>query len=305
MMRTTILFLMLLPGLSIAAGSNKEHWTTGLFFGAHEPRILDIANGLQKSPIIGFGNVKEIPGDASSSKRYDFSIKSNLTPKSTGVKTGFTIAWDANQRHSMIFSIAAWENSLYASQVSELPIQSSLTPTHIARKSITSYTEYSLGWRFNFLKLKSLSFFTHASIHEIFDIDYKDNIVFTLNYDNPGDSYTRAMVLEAQTASMMLTGLALGMEYKTRENFSINVSGGYLYGKKSTSLNNLNYKEDFLSQDGLDFYGKPFGVDDKGDLFYLPASTTPENFNDTESPYKALNFSLNGWQVLVLMSLTF
>ena len=60
-----------------------------------------------------------------------------------------------------------------------------------------------------------------------------------------------------------------------------------------------------FSQDGLDLYGPPFGEDDRGNLAYLEENTTPANFYDTESPYKVLDFSLNGWQVLFLMSLTF
>ena len=302
-MRLILIFFSLICTTAYAK-PDKEHWTTGLYFGMHQPVMLDISNGLQRAPIIGSGKVVEDPLNNSTPVDYNFLFESSLDSKPTGVKTGFTLSWDANPTHSLIFSIGAWENSLYGTQVSQLPIQQTLTPTHIARKSITSYTEYALGWRFNFVKFKSLSLFSNLSIHEIFDIDYKDDIVFTLNYDKPSESYHRVAVMEAQTASMLLGGLSLGLEYTTREMFSINISGGLLFGNKPVKLQHSQRKSDFLARDEVDLF-TPFYPGDNGELTYLPESTTHADFDNDNNPYQAVNFSLAGWQMLIQMSLTF
>jgi len=75
-----------------------------------------------------------------------------------------------------------WEGDTRGNTKGQLPVQGSLHDVEYERRAKMSYNEFYLGWRYNFRfkENKKYRLYSRITLNELFDIDYKEEHVFSI-----------------------------------------------------------------------------------------------------------------------------
>lgn len=297
-----------------------ERWSVSFGLGGLLPSLGDLDNGLFKSPFTGTATVLVREGstgggegeDANETEVIPFRYENNLDGVKVAVLGGVEFAWHANERHSFLFGLGAMEHTSTTTSVGNIPLQQYFVSNVVEgeRRGKISFTEYTLGWRYNFLLRDRFRMYTRLSLHEVFDIDYRDDFVFLFRESPIADlvGVRRNMVAEAQSASLFMGQVGLGGEWFLQDWLSVGVEGGYVLGESDFALRDVRLRDDFLPGDAVNRIGLPFRQMTDGSLGYLLPNASADDLEDPttrENFYRTIRLGFDSWRLLLRVNVYF
>jgi len=281
----------------VFAAPEDEHWTASIQIGAHSADLQSFRN-LYQAPTKGEGTIENVD-DEGNNVNEGFTISSPLSGSSVGAKTTLAFLWNANERHSIIFGLGSWEATAFGVSTVNIPIQGRLRELFYERRAKFSYTEFSTGWRYKFMELGKFDFYSRLAFHEIFDLDFRDDTIFTFFDDNGDVSFRRIIVMEAQTGALLMGEAGIGVEWRLSKWFGLSVEGAYLRAERRVQLKDMDTKGIGTIESIQD--GLPYGIRSDRTLGYL-ANPDAEDIDDK---YKPVNIDMSGMQVLFSINIRY
>jgi len=312
-----ILLVAAIAVASPALAADDPRWAFSLLLGGHLPDLQPLNEGLFRSPFTGEATILVREGgtggatgntgdgttvDQNDVETFGYRFENPLPNVGLGAKVGLEFQWQPNDRHGFIFGFGSWEKTAINRVTGNFPLQQHFASNVInsERRGAISYTEYTLGWRYNLLKSDKFRLYSRLTVNEVFDIDYREDFVFYVAEsqieDLPG--IRRDMVVTAQTAALFMGQIGLGGEWFLRDWFSLGLEGGYMIGQSSFMLRDVQVYDDFVSGDSLQRTGMPFRRMSDGTLGYLLESATYQDLQDPstrESYYRSMRLGFDGW----------
>jgi len=282
------------------AYSDHGEWSFSLLIGGHSPDLSALYGGLYKAPLVGqgvLGGIDDINNGENAIPPADFSLDNSLPSTSNGGKASFELRWHANRKHTLVFGIGSWEKTSIGYMSGQLPTRKEMNEIIFERRAKISYTEYSIGWQYSLLRRSKFQLYLRSSIHEIFDIDYREDFVFNYISGSSLAGFSRIQILEAQTAALFMGQIGIGAEVFLSQWFSLGVEGGYFVGSRSASLKDIQTKSDFIGRDSVTFKN-PYGDIGDGTVGYLSQGST----NDSAT-YNKMSLDFSGWQAMLRMNI--
>ena len=292
----SLIFLCFAADIS-AETIKRGEWSFSMAFGAHRANLNELNKGLFKAPLLGKGAIFADENEQESTIKT-FRFDKDLPESPNGAKAAFELQWHANSKHALIFGIGSWEKTSIVREPGEVPTQGAINVVNFERRAKISYSEYSIGWRYAFFDRAKYQFYFRSSFHEVFDIDYREDFVFSYISGSDVAGFRRIQVMEAQTAALFMGQLALGAEWFFRNWFSMGVEAGYLKGERSVQLRNQTFLTDFVARDNIEFSARPYGAASDGNLGYLSPGSDINNVS-----YRRMKLNFSGWQVMVRINI--
>jgi hypothetical protein len=196
----------LLMSVAHAVAADDRRWSISPLLGIHSPSLTSLNKGEFKAPLPGRGRLLFDQSDAG--QDFDFVVDNPLPEMKNGAEGGIEIGFRLDERNTFFFGASVWESGSTSSVRTEMPFQGRMTPVGYERSGRISYFQYFLGWQRTLLS-EARKFRLHGRIalHEIFDIDYKEDLVFgfdtgaeTFNRVAHGSAWHRRRVLPGQLA---------------------------------------------------------------------------------------------------------
>lgn len=300
-----------------------ERWAVSFALGGHLPDLAPLSDGLYKAPLMGRATVLVQEGgqgtgaegedaDVNETEIRDFRYDNPVPGAGIATHGAIELQWHPNERHTFVFGIGSMEKTSISRGSDNLPLQQyNESNTVISeRRDKISYTEYTLGWQYNFFRGEDYRIYSRLSLHEVFDIDFREDFIF-LFVESPVPDLVgvrRDLVVEAQTASLLMGQIGLGAEWFVRDWLSFAVEGGALMGESNFRLRDVDARSDFLDSDEVRLIGMPYARLPDGTLGYLSPSATLEDLANTstrQQSYEPMDLSFDGWRLLFRVNLYF
>ena len=305
--------------ISPAYAQGEKKWSMSLLLGGHLPDLKPLSDGLYKAPLIGNAEIllyegttlgeSALPGDVideNITEEQPFVFENEVPAVGVGMQAGLEFQWHANERHSLILGLGSMEKTSINRVFANLPLQQYFVSNTVfsERRDKISYTEYTLGWRYNLVRKPKYHVYSRLLVHEVFDIDFREDFVFRFVSSPIEDlvDVRRVMIVEAQRASVLMGQIGVGAEWFIRDWLSIGGEVGLLMGRKKFKIGNVSIKDDFLDTDNVFRNGLPYRVMSDGSLGYLKAGTTPEDVVDPatrENFYTPISLSFSGFRAMI------
>lgn len=320
MLRRGILLLPLLwVGLFLlwhdatAAKQDEGRWSFSPLLGIHAPSLKVMNEGMFTAPIKYNAEIRQ--GD--SIVPLDGQLFRNPLPAiNYAPLAGVEFQWQMNQKHAFLIGGTTWEGASESRVNGQFPIQGEMSPTVNDRRAKLSYNDFFFGWKYKAISLPDKSnLYFRLALHEIFDIDYREDWVFNFPQGRPDERgqpvpFRRIFIIESQATGMLTLQPGIGMEIFLRKWLSLGFESSYTYSLKSFKLRNSSVSRDFLPTDGL-FLEVPVRPNPiEYEVFTAPDGTrvrTPiadaedgnlEYLAEDGSSYKRMRLSFDGWKAL-------
>ncbi len=281
--------------LSVVASSAEDKSTSisiGTYVGLHSPSLKVLNEGEFRSPITGFGTILDAQGQGSS---QPFLFDNPLPKLGLSINSGMEFQWRMNSKNRLVFGVGVWESTSRASANGALPIQGEVSTVEADRLSTISYSELYFGiQRDFFVKPKRYKIYYRLTLHELFDIDYREDFVFNFTSGDL-DGFKKIMVLQSQATGLLGLQFGSGVEYFLDDWLSVSLDAGYLMGFRKIELGDGRINTSFLSSDNITML-MPQRVGAGGRIEFV----NPESFI-----YEKMKLSFDGWKVLFKMTLHF
>jgi len=325
-----VLFFCAIVVAPVAQGDDEPRWGFSIVIGGHLPNLSALNKGLYKSKLIGDADVLlyEAPlgsqqgqtGQTGAGEVVDqnitetqaFEFDNPLPEAVVGSHAGVEFLWHANNRHSFILGTGSMENASTNRVIGNIPMQqyfvrNSVLSEHRAK---ISYTEYTLGWRYNWMSKSRLKLYSRLSVHEVFDIDFRDDFSFTFLASPIQDlvGVRRVMVAEAQTAALMMGQVAVGGEWFLLDWLSLGFDAGWVFGDSDFTLKDVRVRDDFLAGDSVNRSGMPYRELSDGTLGYLRPDATSADLSNPgtrEEYYTPIHLRFDGARYLFRINMYF
>ncbi len=327
--RTTRVLAGLVAGIVLslpmsgAALADGDRWGFSVVLGGHMPNLSAIDDGLYLAPLVGDATVLIREGgqttagdsqiiDTNKTEIVPFRYDNQIGARRFGNIGAFEFSWHPNERHALIFGIGSWEKTSLHVTSGNLPLQQFFVTNIVdsERRGKISYTEYTLGWRYDFYDEGRIRAYSRLSFHELFDIDYREDYVFRFTETPIPDllGVRRDLVLTAQTASLFTAQIGMGVEWMLRDWLSLGLEAGYLLSEQDVQLRDVKVFDDFADNDQIDRSGLPGRALANRRLGYLLPGTTAEDLRDPDqraSFYRQINLRFDGWRAGLRLTLYF
>jgi hypothetical protein len=318
---TLVLTAALLLAGTPPALALDERWSVSFSLGGHLPSLGHLDDGLYRSSFLGTATVLVREGstgglvdgeDANETEVIPFRYDNMLGSVRVGPLGSVEFAWHANERHAFIFGFGSMESVTTSSSIGNLPVQQYFVSNVVAsdRRGKISFTDYTLGWRYTMLRRNNFRMYSRLTIHEVFDIDYREEWTFLFT-ESPIDDLIgvrRNMVAEASSASLFMGQIGIGGEWFLNDWFSIGLEGGYLHGEREFSLREVELRDDFAAGDAINRLGLPYRQMPDGTLGFLSSGASVEDLEDPatrDSFYTPIRLGFDGWRVGLRVNLYF
>lgn len=256
-------FLLSVSAYAQTQDYKTSTWSVTPLIGAHQPIMEQINNKVFNTPLVlrtivevvnGLNNTQlaNLPFYATEYKYDHF-----LPPFTRGSEAGVEFQWRMNPVSAFIFAISSWEAHVSSIRNGrDIPLQEARYFTSSERRARLSYTQFYVGWRRDFsVKPRKLNFYFNVSLHEFFDVDYRDEFVFKI-----GDKVTpgaegpdlrgqkKIFVFKTQTTGAFAGMGALGMEYFITPWFSLGLEGGYYQSLNNARLQDAGFEHNLSTR---------------------------------------------------------
>jgi hypothetical protein len=278
-------------GWAIDAGHN---WGMSPYLGLFSPSLKLLNQGEFRSPYEGTADIVDQFGN-NNNITVPFIFRNPLPELDPGSIGGLEFQWRINDRHSLLIGGANWEATSSATASGIFPVQGAFESVISQRKGDIAFTEFYFGWRYNAIhKPKSHDFYFTLSLHDIFDVRYKDE--FSLLFlSGPPRSFRRSMVINTNATGLLFLQGGGGGEWFINDWFSLGVEGGYGFGFKPLRLGNGQLTTDFTDNDNL-FLQVPLIQGPSGNMQYKVESG---------GQYRDLRLDFEGWKAVIKASIYF
>jgi len=296
---TPLLAVFLAVPNVVYAKQEASEWSFSPTAGIHVPDLQQLNEGVFRAPFSGRADLLLI-GDSPTQGAFHF--KNPLPSIDYGPLAGVEFQWKMSDDVWFLIGGGSWEGSSEASANGVLPLQGVLSRVTNNRRGKLSYNEFFMGWRHNVIRRpEKLNLYYRFSLHEIFDIDYREDWAFVY-YDRPPfavngtpiTSFGKNLIIQSQATGVLLLQLDFGAEVYLRKWLSVGFESGYAYGLRDFTLRNSTLSTDFLDTDNL-------SVD-------VPIRPNPQTQNveynsENGSGYNPLALSFNGWKALLRVNI--
>ena len=273
---------------TVAVAQEKEKiWTVSPFLGVSSPELKLLNEGEFKSPILGSGVL--VFADDLISDGFFFLIDNDLPEIGFGTNAGLEFQLTLNSRDAFVMGTSIWEGISTSVVTTEIPFQGVLSKAALERTGNISAMQFFLGWKRNIVhRPEKFNLYTKFTLHEIFDVDYKEDLVFAFQ-SGPAETFKRLIVMESQSTGILMFQLGVGLEYFMRDWLSFGIDTAYAIGANEFELGNGKITSDFLSGDNISLTLPTRVVD--GKLRYLTD-------NNGVMRYEEMKLKFDGWQLL-------
>jgi hypothetical protein len=274
---------------------DAEHkWGISPYLGLFSPSLKLLNQGEFRSPYEGTADIVDQFGN-NNNITVPFIFRNPLPELDPGSIGGLEFQWRINDKHSLLIGGANWEATSSATASGIFPVQGAFESVISQRKGDISFTEFYFGWRYNAVhKPKSHDFYFTLSLHDIFDVRYKDE--FSLLFlSGPPRSFRRSMVINTNATGLLFLQGGGGGEWFINDWFSLGVEGGYGFGFKPLRLGNGQLTTDFTDNDNL-FLQVPLIQGPSGNMQYKVESG---------GQYRDLRLDFEGWKAVIKASIYF
>lgn len=311
------------PSLAFAVEDGEPYWGFSLVLGGHLPQLSALDNGLFQSNLLGDATVLIREGtltttgdsqvvDTNKTEIIPFVYSNRIEPVKVGAYGAFEFAWHATPRNALIFGFGSWEKTSLNVTTGNLPIQQYYVNNVVdsERRGRISYTEYTFGWRHDFRPDDKLKVYSRFSLHEVFDVDYREDYVFRFASTPIKDllGVRRDLVVTAQTASVFMAQFGGGAEWMLTDWLSLGAEGGYLLGDRDFQLKQVKYLNDLATNDQADITGLPGVALANGSLGYLDPNATPVDTRDATTRlnnYHPIRLRFEGFRFALRLTMYF
>lgn len=286
-----ILALSTQPALAV-----DKRWIVSPLLGVHSPKLSALNHGEFKAPTPGLGRIILDAGEAG--QDFEFIFTNALPEMKFGTEAGIELGYILDDRNTVFIGASAWESGSSSTLRTEIPFQGSLTPVGFERSARMSYFQYFLGWQRTLLsEAKKFKLHGRLAMHQVFDIDYKEDMVF--GFDTGTETFKRIIVMESQATGHLMMQLGLGGEYFLTNWLSLGADLGYTASLRKFKLGNATLSTDVQPEDNLNFR-TPAQLDAEQRLTYLAEA---RSYNDVT--YRDMELSFDGWRMLFRANLYF
>ncbi|MDR2878032.1 MAG: hypothetical protein LBV36_08360 [Chromatiales bacterium] len=295
--RQRIAFLIVFGMLCVIgeAQADEQRWSVSPLLGVYSPRLTALNQGEFKAPMTGRGRL--LFDGVDSGQDFDFVFDNSLPEMKYGAEAGLEIGLDLDDRNRLFFGGSVWQSGSTASVRTEIPFQGSLTPVGYERSGRLSYFQYFLGWQRTLFSNKKFRLHSRLAMHEVFDITYKEDLVF--GFDTGPATFKRLIIMESQATGLLMMQLGLGGEYFLVKWLSVGADLGYTTSLRQFKLGNATLSTDIQAEDNLNFR-TPAQLDDKQQLTYLA-----EAHSYSDVTYREMKLGFDGWRMLFRVNMYF
>lgn len=282
-----IIFL-LLPVIALAQEKEKI-WSVSPLLGLSSPELKLLNEGEFRSPIAGRGAI--VFEEESASEDFLFEIENDLPAIDFGTEAGLEFQLSLNSRDAFVMGTSIWEGVSTAVVTTEIPFQGVLSKVALERSGNISAMQFFFGWKRDIVQRpKKYNLYTKLTLHEIFDVDYKENLVFAFQ-SGPAETFKRLVVMETQSTGILMFQFGAGVEYFLRDWLSLGVDTAYAIGVNEFELSNGKITSDFQADDNIS-PTLPTQLAD-GKLRYL------SDVDDSGvANYQEMKLKFDGWRLL-------
>ncbi len=283
------------------AQPKTEGWIFSPNFGAARPSLSVLSDHVFKAPFAGESQVVvDLPEDVVGEASYpteQFVFQNDLQPVRGGPEAGLEFRRMFGGHNDFIMGISALEIARESRSRGAFPLQGSLgNMADYIRRAQFSYTRYYLGLQHYFYPRPSkFNLYFNLAINEFFDIDYRENHVFSF-LTGPPAGFKRIFVLETQATGIVMLGAGLGADVQLADRFSIGVEGGFLFGVFDGGLKGLKRRTDINDGDRLDVIRASIDLGPDGSILVL----NPDGRTRTQR-----QLDMNGWRGVVKFNIAF
>ena len=287
-LRVLLMAVACLAPLKTWAAEGERNWGLSPYVGLFNPALPLLNKGEFRAPYKGNADIIDQFGN-NNNVSMPFIFRAPLPALDPGPLAGLEFQWRINEKHALLIGGGSWEASSAATSLGIFPIQGLFESVEAQRKGDISYTEFYLGWRYNVIhKAKKHDFYLALSIHDIFDVGYRED--FSLLFlSGPPRSFRKSMVIQTKATGLMLLQGAGGGEWFVNDWLSFGVEAGYAVGLKPLRLGEGKLTTDFLDTDNL-FLELPLIQDTEKVMQYK---------TEDGASYRDLRLSFDGWKALL------
>ena len=290
------LALLALPWSGQSWAAEEKRWSISPMLGIHSPKLTALNHGEFKAPMFGRGRLIFDQTDAG--QDFDFAFDNPLPEMEFGTEAGIELGLRLDERNTLFIGASVWESGSTSSVRTEIPFQGSLTPVGYERSARMSYFQYFLGWQRTLLsEAKKFRLHSRLSLHEVFDIDYKEDLVF--GFDTGAETFKRLVVMESQATGLLMMQLGLGGEYFFTDWLSFGADVGYTVSFRKFELGNATLNTDIQPEDNLSFR-LPAEPDARQRLTYLAEARSYDDLT-----YRPMELGFDGWRLLFRANMYF
>lgn len=289
---------LILAGVPLtgAAKSKDYAWSVSPLLGMQAPALTDLVEHEFKAPFSG--NADALIDDKQVAQ--DFSIENPLDPLGYATLAGVEFQWRLNDKHSFLVGGSSWEGISQNEVGGRMYIQGALSTYQFARRHKISYNEFFFGWRYNVAKRGDKNvFYTRLSLHEVFDIDQREDFVFkyldgkivTPDTDNnpAGGTVTKLITLQSQATGAMFLQLGVGGEHFITKWLSLGGEVSYDLGLRKVNLRDGKQDTTFQPSDNIDFVLPMSNLYDRVNMYYRRGDI---------KDFQKLRLDFDGWRAL-------
>ena len=171
--------------------------------GLFNPSLKLLNKGEFRSPYEGTADIVDQFGN-NNNVTVPFIFRTPMPELDPGPLGGLEFQWRINEKNSLLIGGSSWEATSAATARGVFPVQGAFESVISQRKGDISFTEFYLGWRYNAIhKPKKHDFYFSLSLHDIFDVNYREE--FSLLFlSGPPRSFRRSMVVESKATGLLL-----------------------------------------------------------------------------------------------------
>ena len=295
MWQRCLLILLLFTSANVAV-AESDRFSVTTYLGLHRPALEDVNRREFKSPMAGVADFVDELG-INTPTRINFD--NPLPELGAAVNSGLEFQWWLSDKFVFLVGMSSWEASSRALAKGDFFIQGQPADVVSERSARMSYNEYFFGLRYNVIsKSEKFKMYYRATINEMFDIDFREDIVF-LFLTGDASGVKKSMILQSQATGLLLFQPGFGGEYFLRDWLSVSLEASYVIGLKKIALRDGSSDSDFLPTDNLSIWLPQRISPETGNLEYI--SNPPKDAED----YNEMHLNFDGWKALVKMSIYF
>ena len=287
---TRVLFAFILCVVATSGWclESEKNWGVSPYVGLFKPSLKLLNKGEFLSPYVGTADLIDQFGN-NNNITVPFIYRTPLPELAPGALGGLEFQWRINEKHSLLIGGGNWEATTAATSQGIFPIQGAFESVISQRKGDISFTEFYLGWRYNVIhKPKRHAFYFDFSIHDVFDVDYREDFS-VLFLSGPPRSFRKSLSVQSRATGLLLLQGGGGGEWFVTDWFSLGVEVGYAVGVKALRLGDGNLVTDFRDTDNL-FLELPLIQNSTGAMQYKL---------ERGDEYRDLRLNFEGWKALL------
>lgn len=291
--------------INLCYAQQSYRWSVAPYVGVHEAQLESLNREALRAPTVGYGTVDrpDLGSDEQGSgSELPFGYDNSLGPIDREANVGLEFEWIQNAKNSLIFGASTWEGVSTGITSGRLPVQGVWQNMIYERRAKLSYNEFYIGWKRNLWRSgETYRLYGRATLNEIFDIDYRDEHVFTIQ-GGELDDVKRILNVKGQTTGHLMFQFGFGGEYFLKKNISVGFETSVILSERPFQLNNHSEDNNFSVGDNMSIFPPVRPTEEGRPLGSIPGDTDPnQNWGAADDKVRApepqeMKLRLDGWK---------